>query len=88
MLAECLCEDGDYERADRYVHFCEACNTAFSPQLRNYQVRYVANVMEAIYKHDEALYSRLLKIACAGAVILLGLVAWLLLRQKRRRPQA
>ena len=81
-------EDGDYERADRYVHFCEACNTAFSPQLRNYQVRYVANVMEAIYKHDEARYARLLKIACAGAVILLGLVAWLLLRQKRRRPQA
>lgn len=88
MLAECLCEDGDYERADRYVHFCEACNLAYSPQLRNYQVRYVANVMEAIYRHDEALYARLLKIACAGAVILLGLVAWLLLRQKRRRPQA
>ena len=88
MLAECLCEDGDYERADRYVHFCEACNLAYSPQLRNYQVHYVANVMEAICRHDEARYARLLKIACAGAVILLGLVAWLLLRQKRRRPQA
>ena len=52
MLAECLCEDGDYERADRYVHFCEACNLAYSPQLRNYQVHYVANVMEAICRHD------------------------------------
>jgi glucan phosphoethanolaminetransferase (alkaline phosphatase superfamily) len=88
MLAECLCEDGDYERADRYVHFCEACNTAFSPQLRNYQVRYVANVIEAVCEYHQTRYARLLKIACAGAVILLGLVAWLLLRQKRRRPQA
>lgn len=88
MLAECLCEDGDYERADRYVHFCEACNLAYSPQLRNYQVRYVANVMEAVSEYHQTRYARLLKIACAGAVILLGLVAWLLLRQKRRRPQA
>ena len=88
MLAECLCEDGDYERADRYVHFCEACNTAFSPQLRNYQVRYVANVMEAICEYHKTRYARLLKIVCIGAVLLLGLVAWLLLRQKRRRPQA
>ena len=88
MLAERLCEDGDYERAYRYVRFCEACNTAFSPQLRNYQVRYVANVMEAIYKHDEALYSRLLKIVCIAAVLLVCLVVWLLIRQKRHRTQA
>lgn len=88
MLAECLCEDGDFERADRYVHFCEACNIAYSPQLRNYQVRYVANVMEAIYKHDEALYSRLLKIVCIAAVLLVCLVVWLLIRQKRHRTQA
>ena len=88
MLAECLCEDGDYERADRYVHFCEACNLAYSPQLRNYQVRYVANVMEAVCEYHKTRYARLMKIVCIGAVLLLGLVAWLLLRQKRRRPQA
>jgi hypothetical protein len=84
MLAECLCEDGDYERADRYVHFCEACNTAFSPQLRNYQVRYVANVMEASYQNSEARYSRLLMMACAVGLLLLGLVIWLLIKKGKK----
>ena len=84
MLAERLCEDGDYERAYRYVRFCEACNMAFSPQLRNYQVRYVANVLEAIHQNDQARYSRLLTIACMGALLLLGVIVWLLLRQRRR----
>ena len=83
MLAERLCEDGDYERAYRYVRFCEACNTAFSPQLRNYQVRYVADVMEAIHLNDQTRYSRLLSIACVGALLLLVVIAWLLFRLRR-----
>ena len=84
MLAERLCEDGDYERAHRYVRFSEECNTAFSPQLRTYQVRYVANVMEAIYQDDQAHYSRLLTIACVVVLLLLGVVVWLLFRQRRK----
>ena len=88
MLAECLCEDGDYERADRYVHFCEACNTAFSPQLRNYQVRYVVSVMEAAYKNSQARYSRLLTIAAVGLLFFLVVVAILLVRLKRLKRKA
>lgn len=84
MLAERLCEDGDYERAYRYVRFCKACNTAFSPQLRNYQVRYVANVMEAIHQNDQARYSRLLTIACVGVLLLLIVIVWLVFRLRRR----
>ena len=84
MLAERLCEDGDYKRAYRYVRFCEDCNTAFSPQLRNYQVRYVANVIEASYQNSEARYSRLLMIACAVGLLLLGLVFWLLIKRGKR----
>ena len=71
MLAERLCEDGEYERAYRYVRFCEACNIAFSPQLRNYQVRYVAKVMEAVYQNNQDYYSRLLIYVCLGAVLLI-----------------
>ena len=84
MLAERLSEDGDYERAYRYVRFCEACNTAFSPQLRNYQVRYVADVMEAIHQNDQARYSRLLTIACVGGLLLLVVIVLLLFRLRRR----
>ena len=84
MLAERLCEDGDYERAHRYVQFCEASNLAFSPQLRTYQVRYVANVMESLYQHSQARYSRLLTIACVGAVLLLIVLGCLLFARRKR----
>lgn len=93
MLAERLCEDGDYERAYRYVRFSESCNTVFSPQLRNYQVRYVANVMEAIYQNDQtrqARYSRLLVFACVGVLLLIVIVIGLLFARRvtRKTPQA
>lgn len=74
MLAERLCEDGDYERAYRYVRFCEARNIDFSPQLRNYQVRYVANVLEDVYQNGQAQYSRLLILVCVGALLLLCVI--------------
>ena len=83
MLAERLCDDGDYERAYRYLRFCEACNTTFSPQLRNYQVRYVANVMEALYNNSQARYSRLLTIACVGALLFIIVVVLVLFRRRR-----
>ncbi len=85
MLAERLCEDGDYKRAYRYVRFCEECNMTFSSQLRNYQVRYVANVLEASYRDSQARYSKLLFIATTGAILLLGVVALLLFRLFRKR---
>lgn len=84
MLAERLCEDGDFERAYRYMRFCEECNTDFSPQLRNYQVRYVANVLKAVNKNSQERYSRLLTIACAGAFLFLVVVALLLFRRRRK----
>jgi hypothetical protein len=80
MLAERLSDDGDYERAYRYMRFCEKCNTAFSPQLRNYQVRYVANVMEAVCKNSQARFSRLLIVACVGGILLLALVVFSMVR--------
>jgi hypothetical protein len=83
MLADRLSQDGDHKRAHRYVVFCEQCNTAFSPQLRNYQVRYVANVMEALYQNSQARYSRLLTIGCVVVLLLLVVMVWLLLRQRR-----
>jgi len=84
MLAERLSADGDHERAYRYVRFCEDCNTTFSPQLRNYQVRYVANVMEAAYKNSKESYSTLLTIAVIGLFFFLAVVAVLLFRLRSK----
>ena len=88
MLAERLSADGDHGRAYRYVRFCEDCNTTYSPQLRNYQVRYVASVMEAAYKNSQARYSRLLTIAAVGLLFFLVVVAILLVRLKRLKRKA
>lgn len=84
MLAERLCDDGDYDRAYRYLHFCEVCNTSFSPQLRNYQVRFVANITDTLYKHSQDLYSRLLIFACVCAFLLLVVVIWLFFARRRK----
>ena len=46
FLAEHLANDGDIDRALRYVEFAKACNLAFSPQMRAYQVNSVVNVIE------------------------------------------
>ena len=85
MLADRLCKDGDYDRAYRYLHFCEDCNRVFSPQLRNYQVRYVADITDTLYQQSKARYSRLLIGACVGAFLLLVLVVWLFFTRRRAR---
>lgn len=84
MLAERLCEDGDYDRAYRYLRFTEVCNRAYTPRLRNYQVGFVATVMDAVYQNSQARYSRLLTIACVAALLFLGAFVWLLLRRRHR----
>lgn len=85
MLAERLCDDGDYERAYRYVRFCEQCNTTFLPQLHKYQVRYVSNVMEAVCKDGQARYQRLLLYGGMVVLLLSAVVIWLLFFRCRCR---
>ena len=84
MLAERLCDDGDFDRAYRYVRFCESCNRKFSPQLRNYQVRYAVNVYNMAYQNAQASYSRLLIVACVAAVLLMAVLGYFVLRLRRQ----
>jgi hypothetical protein len=84
MLADLLCKDGDYERAYNYFHYCMACNTTFSPLLRNYQLRYVDSISSMLYQNHQARYSRLLTFACIGAILLLGVVVWLFFRKRKK----
>ena len=84
MLADLLCKDGDYEQAYRYFRYCLACNTTFSPLLRNYQLRYVDRISSILYQNHQFRYSRLLTIASIGAILLLGGAVWLLFRKRKK----
>ena len=73
FLAEHLAEDGDIDRANRYLNFAKQCNLAFSSRLRNYQVNSILNIVEKNYQATEAHTHQLLTIA--GIIIVLLLIA-------------
>ena len=73
FLAEHLAEDGDIDRANRYLNFAKHCNLIFSSRLRNYQVNSILNIVEKNYQATEAHTHQLLTIA--GIIIVLLLIA-------------
>ncbi len=87
FLAERLVEDGDYERAMRYMEFCRTCNLTFNSHLRAYQFNSVIHVIE---KDREATQDRLSQIMIgAGIVMVLLLLALIIvLIRRRKRNQA
>ena len=83
FLAEQLANDGDLSRAQRYLEFSRACNTAFSPYMRAYQYYSVLNIIE---KDKEAAHQRAdLMLLVAGIVIILLLLALVILIVRRRK---
>ena len=73
FLAEHLAEDGDIDRANRYLKFAKQCNLIFSSRLRNYQVNSILNIVEKNHQATEAHTHQILTIA--GIVIVLLLIA-------------
>ena len=83
FLAEQLANDGDLSRAQRYLEFSRACNTAFSPYMRAYQYYSVLNIIE---KDKEAAHQRANQmLLVAGIVIILLLLALVILIVRRRK---
>jgi hypothetical protein len=84
FLAQHISEDGDVDRAQRYVKFAKDCNLFFCPLLRNYQVNSVVNVYE---KSCQATQSRanMTLIIASGVIILLLLVLIVTVLRLRRR---
>jgi len=87
FLAERLADDGDNERAMRYMEFCRSCNLTFNSHLRAYQFNSVIHVIE---KDREATQDRLSQIMIgAGIVMVLLLLALIIvLIRRRKRNQA
>lgn len=84
FLAEHLADDGDVERAHRYVEFTKECNLFFCPLLRNYQVNSVVNVYE---KSSQAAKSRasMILIIASGLIIMLFLILIVIVLRQRRK---
>lgn len=84
FLANHLADDGDLDRAQRYMDFARACNVRFLPRLRAYQVDPVVNIVE---KSRNAASDRLSTVLVASAVVILLLVlALLFVLLRKRKP--
>lgn len=84
FLAEHLANDGDIERARRYVEFSKDCNLAFCPFLRAYQINSVIDVIE---KSDQAVkdrYHLMLVIASVVIALLILALAYALIVVRRK----
>lgn len=83
FLAERLVEDGDYDRAMRYMTFSRSCNQTFSPHLRAYQLKSIIHVIE---KDGKAAHERLsLILIGAGIAVLVLLIALIIVIVRRRK---
>ena len=83
FLAERLVEDGDYDRAMRYMAFSRSCNQTFSPHLRAYQLKSIIHVIE---KDGKAAHERLsLILIGAGIAVLVLLIALIIVIVRRRK---
>ena len=83
FLAERLANDGDLDRALRYLEFSRTCNTTFSPHMRAYQFNSVLSIIE---KDRDAAHQRAnLTLLIAGIVILLLLLALIIVIVKKRK---
>ena len=85
FLAEHLANDGDTDRAQRYMEFAKDCNLTFAPQLRNYQVNPVVNIVEKNC-HD-TLTRAYWAIMIAIGVIVLLLIALFVMYIKRKKQK-
>jgi hypothetical protein len=71
FLAEHLANDGDIDRARRYVEFSKDCNIAFCPFMRAYQINSVINVIEKSDDVAKQRYNLMLIIASVVTVLFL-----------------
>ena len=82
FLAEQLANDGDLDRATRYMEFSKACNDAFIPNMRAYQFNSILTVIE---KGKAAAEQRLIQLLiAAGVVIALLLIALVVMFLRRK----
>ena len=83
FLAEHLADDGDINRARRYVEFAKDCNYFFCPRLHNYQVNSVIKVIEKSNQANQSRANLMLIIASVVIVLLLVVLFFTVFRLRR-----
>ena len=84
FLAEHLANDGDINRASRYVEFARECNLTFCPQMRAYQVNSVVSVVEKSKKAAQSRANRILLITSIVIGLLLMALLFIILRFRKK----
>lgn len=84
FLAKHLADDGDTNRALRYIEFAKECNLFFCPLLRNYQLNSVVTVFEKSSQAAQARVKQILIVSGVIVLILLALMIMFVIRKKQK----
>lgn len=86
-LAEMLDEDGDLERANRYIGFTWECNRRFSPHMRLWQMAPLLSAIEENYEAKLNRKSQILTVTTIAASILLVVLLSFAIHFRRKRKE-
>lgn len=86
-LAEMLDEDGDLERANRYIGFTWECNRRFSPHMRLWQMAPLLSAIEGNFKAKLNRKSQILTVTTIAASILLVVLLSFAIHFRRKRKE-
>lgn len=86
-LAEMLNEDGDLERANRYIGFTWECNRRFSPHMRLWQMAPLLSAIEENFEAKLNRKSQILTVTTAAASILLVVLLLFAVHFRRKRKE-
>jgi hypothetical protein len=86
-LAEMLDEDGDLERANRYIGFTWECNRRFSPHMRLWQMAPLLSAIEENFEAKLNRKSQILTVTTITASILLVVLLSFAIHFRRKRKE-
>ena len=86
-LAEMLDEDGDLERANRYIGFTWECNRRFSPHMRLWQMAPLLSAIEENFEAKLNRKSQILTVTTIAASILLVVLLFFAIHFRRKRKE-
>ena len=86
-LAEMLDEDGDLERANRYIGFTWECNRRFSPHMRLWQMAPLLSAIEENFEAKLNRKSQILTVTTIAASMLLVVLLFFAIHFRRKRKE-